>query len=239
MSDSVHIQDVVEGCIALASAGLSDMVWGHPACRDREGRGIWMKASGYGFDEIDESRVVLVSWSGEVLYGDGRRHIEYPIHSEVLRARRDANAVVHTHAPALAAFASLDTELHPLSHDAVPFTHPQLPRLTTVTGQLIATAELGEQVALALGDANGVLLPSHGAVTVGDDMASAVMHAVLLERACRTELDALAAGGPKVWTDAEETAFKREQVWNAAQLRAGYDYLVRTGQVQRSERTIR
>ena len=238
MNDAVHIQEVVDGCAALAAAGLSDMVWGHPAVRDGQGRGVWMKASGYGFDEIDHDRVVLVDWRGQVLHGEGRRHIEYPIHTEVLLARPDANAVVHTHAPALAAFASLDTELHPLSHDAVPFTYPQLPRLTTVTGQLIATQELGRQVADALGDANGVLLPSHGAVTVGPDMATAVMYAVLLERACRTELDALAAGGPHVWTDAEETAFKREQVWNNTQLRAGYDYLVRSSGSQRKGRGI-
>lgn len=228
MTDSTHVKDVVEGCAALSAAGLSDMVWGHPSVRDAAGRGVWMKASGYGFDEIDESRVVLVSWDGDVLHGVGGRHIEYPIHAEVFRGRPDVNAVVHTHAPALAAFASLDAELHPLSHDAVPFTHPQLPRLTTVTGQLIATAALGRDVTEVLGDANGVLLPSHGAVTVGTDMATAVMYAVLLERACRTELDALAAGGPKVWSDAQETAFKREQVWNRTQLRAGYDYLVRT-----------
>jgi len=229
MSAQEQIDEVVAGCSALAAAGLSDMVWGHPAVRDRDGRGVWMKASGFGFDEIDESRVVLVSWDGDVLVGEGRRHIEYPIHAEILRVRADVNAVVHTHAPALAAFASLQVDLHPLSHDAVPFTHPQLPRLMTVTGQLIATQQLGEQVAEALGDANGVLLPSHGAVTVGTDVAAAVMYAVLLERACRTELDALAAGGATIWSDEAETAFKREQVWNPTQLRAGYDYLVRAG----------
>lgn len=228
MSESEHAGAVVSACAALGAAGLGDMVWGHPSVRDGGGRGVWMKASGYGFEEIDADRVVLVSWAGEVLEGGGRRHIEYPIHTRICLARPDVGAVVHTHAPALAAFASLDAPLHPLSHDAVPFTHPQLPRFTAVTGSLIASEELGDAVAAALGSANGILLPSHGAVTVGPDVATAVMHAVLLERACRTELDALAAGGARVWTGEEETAFKREQVWNAAQLQAGYDYLVRT-----------
>lgn len=238
MTDSVHIGDVVDGCAALAAAGLHDMVWGHPSVRDGAGRGMWMKAAGYGFHEIDESRVVLVSWDGELIDGEGRRHVEYPIHAQAYRARDDVRAVVHTHAPALAAFASLDDELHPLSHDAVPFTHPQLPRVMSVGGQLIATAELGRQVAEALGAANGILLPSHGAVTVGPDIATAVMYAVLLERACRTELDARAAGGPKIWTDAEETAAKRTNVWNPAQLQAGYDYLVRVGASERNQWAI-
>lgn len=227
-----QVEEVVSACTALDAAGLSDLIWGHPSVRDSEGRGLWMKASGIGFDEVDAERVVLVSWDGEVLVGSGRRHIEYAIHSQIYRARPDVNAVVHTHAPAFSAFASLDVPLHPLSHDAVPFTHPQLPRFTAVTGSLIGTHALGDAVAIELGEANAILLPSHGAVTVGPDIASAVMYSVLLERACRTELATLAAGGPKVWTGAEETVTKRDEVWNPTQLVAGYRYLVRAGSAQ-------
>ena len=150
MSNSAsQINDVVTACAALASAGLGDMIWGHPSVRDIEGRGVWMKSAGYGFEEIDEERVVLVSWTGDVIVGSGRRHLEYPIHTQIYRARSEVNAVVHTHAPALSSFASLAVELHPLSHDAVPFT-PTLPRLTAVTGSLIASVELGDAVAKAL-----------------------------------------------------------------------------------------
>jgi ribulose-5-phosphate 4-epimerase/fuculose-1-phosphate aldolase len=70
-------------------------------------------------------------------------------------------------------------------------------------------------------------MPSHGAVTAGPDVATAVMYAVLLERACRTQLMALAAGDVKAWSDADEAALKREQVWNRDQVHAGYGYLVR------------
>lgn len=220
-------RQVVDACSALAAAGLNDLVWGHPSVRDDEGRGLWMKAAGYGFDEIELEQVVLVSWSGEVLEGAERRHIEYPIHSQVYARRADVNAVVHTHHPSLAAFASLDVPLHPLSHDAVPFA--VLPRLTAATGSLISNHGLGDAVAETLSDANAILLPSHGAVTVGADIATAVMYAVLLERACRTELAALAAGGAKVWTDEVEVQSKRSQVWNSDQLEAGYRYLVRRG----------
>jgi ribulose-5-phosphate 4-epimerase/fuculose-1-phosphate aldolase len=62
---------------ALAAAGLGDMVWGHASVRDPGGRGVWMKASGWGFEEIDVQRVVLVSAGGAVLDGTGRRHLEY------------------------------------------------------------------------------------------------------------------------------------------------------------------
>ncbi len=219
-------QLVTQAGRALAAAGLGDMVWGHASVRDPDGRGVWMKASGWGFEETDDDRVVLVTPDGDVLDGSGRRHLEYPIHTEIMANRPDVGAVVHTHAPALAAFASLDRELVPLSHDAVPFTYPQLPRFTD-TGALIVSRELGAALAGRLGAANGILIPNHGAATAGPDIESAVMYAVLLERACRTQLMAVSAGGPLVWSDEAETKLKREQVWNPSQLRSGWEYLVR------------
>ena len=220
------IAEVVDASLALAAAGLTDMVWGHAAVRDPDGRGVWMKTSGWGFEEIDRGRTVLVSPGGEVLSGDGRRHIEYPIHTEIMRLRPDVGATVHTHAPALTAFACLGVLLLPISHDGVLFSDPPVPRFTR-TGALIATADLGAALADTLGDGPACLMPNHGAVTVGPDIATAVMHAVLLERACRTQLMALTAGDPKTWSDAAEAAAKRDQVWTPAQLQAGYRYLVR------------
>jgi len=216
------VETTVRASRALGAAGLGDLVWGHASVRDA--RGAWMKASGWGFEEITGDRVVLVSPDGDVLTGTGRRHIEYPIHTEILRARPDAGSVVHTHAPALAAFASLDVPLRPVSHDAVPFGDP--PRFTR-TGALIDSAELGAALAATLGDAAACLIPQHGAVTVGPDAPTAVMYAVLLERACRTQLSALAAGGPRRWSDAGEVAVKQAQVWNPGQLTAGWRYLLR------------
>jgi L-fuculose-phosphate aldolase len=221
-----EVEEVVRASRALGAAGLSDMVWGHAAIRDPAGRGVWMKASGWGLEEVDADRVLLVSGDGEVLSGTGGRHIEYPIHTQVMARRPDVGCTVHTHAPALSAFACLDVPLLPISHDGVLFCDPPVPRFTR-TGALIASAELGAALADALGDARACLMPSHGAITAGPDAATAVMHAVLLERACRTQLMAMAAGEPRVWSDAAEAALKREQVWNPAQRQAGWQYLLR------------
>jgi L-ribulose-5-phosphate 4-epimerase len=217
---------VVQASAALATAGLSDLVWGHASVRDPDGRGVWMKASGWAFEEIDADKVVLVDASGGVLSGDGKRHVEFPIHTEIMAARSDVGCVVHTHSEAVNAFASLERDLHPISHDGVPFAYPQLPRFTE-TGALIATSELGRSLATALGEANAILIPNHGAVTVGPDAPTAVMLSVLLESACRTELLAAAAGGPRSWSDEQETRFKRDQAWNHTQLNAGWQYLLR------------
>src|SRR3984885_10430707 len=134
---------------ALAAAGQSDMVWGHASVRDPEGRGVWMKCSGWGFEEVDEQKIVLVTPDGKVLYGLGRRHIEYPIHTEIMARRSDVGAVVHSHSDAANAFSALDVPIRPLNHAGSLFSYPDVPRFT-LTGGLISTRELGQALAEAL-----------------------------------------------------------------------------------------
>jgi ribulose-5-phosphate 4-epimerase/fuculose-1-phosphate aldolase len=225
-SSAEAISLAVDGCRALAAAGQSDMVWGHPSVRDPEGRGVWMKCSGLGFEEVDASRIVLVSPSGEVLEGDGPRHIEYPIHTEIMAARPDVGAVVHTHSAAACAFAGLDEPMRPLDHAGSLFCYPDIPRFTQ-TGGLIKTPALGAALAATLGPAVASLMPQHGIVAVGPDLPTAVMTAVLLDRACRTQLTAMAAGPLRHWGSEEDTVAKRADVWSDAQLHVGWEYLLR------------
>jgi L-ribulose-5-phosphate 4-epimerase len=220
------IETVVRANRALGAGGQSDLIWGHASVRDPGGRGAWMKAAGWGFEEITAARVVLVSSDGDVLAGDGRRHIEYPIHTEVYRRRGDVGAVVHSHAAAAVAFATLDAPLRPLSHDGAWFADPDIPRFRE-TGSLIQDSELGRALATAIGDGPGCLIPHHGLVTVGETAAEAVMRAVCLERACQIQLLAMSAGGPHTWSDAAEVERKRAEVWNSQQVDAAFDYLCR------------
>lgn len=211
---------------ALGAGGQSDMVWGHASLRDPLGRGTWMKSAGWGFEEITPARVVLVGWDGAVLVGDGPRHIEYPIHTEVMASRADVHAVVHTHPAAAVSFAALDEPLLALSHDGVEFADPPIARFTR-TGSLIRTGELGAALATTIGAGLGALIPQHGVVTVGPDAATAVMRAILLARACRVQLDAMSAGTIRRWSDTDEIELKKAEVWPRSQINAGYVYLSR------------
>ncbi len=150
---------------ALAAAGLSDMIWGHASVRLPDGSGIMTKSSGWSFEEITPQRLVRVSWDGRRLAGEGTVHIEVPIHTRIMAARPEVEAVVHTHAPAVTAFASLGVPMRAISHDGVPFAS-QLLRFER-TGNLIDSAELGDALAHDLGAASAIVIPQHGSVTVG------------------------------------------------------------------------
>jgi L-fuculose-phosphate aldolase len=219
-------EQVATGCRILALEDQGDFVWGHVSARDPEGRGVWMKASTYGFEEIGPEQVILVSWDGEVLEGSGRRHAEYPIHTELMRARDDVHSVVHTHAPWAVAFASTEQPLRPVSHEATLFVPPEVARFTQ-TGDLILTPGLGSDLASAVGDRNAAFMVHHGIVTCGPDVITAVMSAVLLERACRTNIRAISGGGPKTWSTDDEALAKREHCYPPALLQQAWDYLAR------------
>lgn len=225
MSDDLRTL-VSVGCRVLGAADQGDLIWGHVSARDPEGRGVWMKASGLGFEEVGPDEVLLVSWDGEVLGGDGRRHAEYPIHTEVTRARPDVGAVVHSHAATAVALGALGVPLRPISHEANLFVPPDVPRFTR-TGDLILTAELGVAVAETLGESNACFLVNHGVVVVGPDVRTAVVSAYLLEHACRTQLLAMSAGGWATWSPPEESAAKREHCYSPALIAGAWDYLVR------------
>jgi ribulose-5-phosphate 4-epimerase/fuculose-1-phosphate aldolase len=225
MIDALREQ-VALGCRILELEDQGDFVWGHVSARDPEGRGVWMKASTFGFDEITPGHVILVSWDGEVLEGAHRRHIEYPIHTRLMQARPDVQCVVHTHAPWAVAFASIQAPLRPISHEPTLFVPPDVARFTK-TGDLILTDAVGDDLAAAVGERNAALMVNHGIVTAGIDVPTAVMTAVLLERACRTNMRAYAAGGPKTWSNDEEARAKRAHCYPPALLRQAWEYLGR------------
>jgi ribulose-5-phosphate 4-epimerase/fuculose-1-phosphate aldolase len=228
-------QQLLREQVALASnilglEDLGDFGLGHVSVRDPEGRGVWMTASGWGFEEITPDRVVLVGWDGAMVSGDGHRHVEYPIHTEILRVRPDAQSVVHAHAPHAVAFAALDAPLRPISHEGTLFSPPDVARFTR-TGDLITTPELGEALARAVGMRNAALLVHHGIVTVGATLESAVVLAVLLEQACRGQLLAMAVGELRTWSDDDEALAKRAHVYP---LDVIWDYLRR--KLEKSQR---
>lgn len=230
MTDT-HTIDEIRQLVSLSSrilgqADQGDLVWGHSSARDPQGRGVWMKASGWGLEEITPDRVQLVSRGGEVLDGDGPRHSEYPIHTEIMAARDDIGGVVHTHSPYAVALAAAGQPLLPVSHAATYFVPPELPRFTH-TADLILTPDLGKRLAATLGSASAVFLVNHGIVTVGPTLQVATVAAIILERAAQQQWVTRGFGSWPTWSGPEEARSKRENIFHSPALGQVWDYLVR------------
>lgn len=219
--------DVATSCRVLAANGHDDLIWGHSSARDPGGRGVWLKSAEWGLSEITADRVHLVSPEGEVLIGDGVRHSEFPIHTEVMAARPDVGGVVHTHPPHALALAATGQELRPVSHAANHFVPPGVPRFTD-TADLVLTRDLGQALALTLGNARAVFLVNHGIVAVGATVQAATVAAIVLEEACQQQILTHSAGGWPTWSPPEESLAKRDHIYHERAVGAVWDFLVRT-----------
>jgi L-fuculose-phosphate aldolase len=212
---------IVTACRVLQAVGQADLVWGHVSIRDPDGRGVWLKGSNLGFDEVTEDDVILISFDGEILEGRAGRHVEYPIHTSIMARRADVNAVVHTHPVYSIAFSATHRPLKALSHEGAHFVPPVLPRFVE-SGELVTTPELGDELARALGDRPAVLMPCHGITTVGRDIGEAVGAAVHLERACQIDL---LAGPDARGSDDDEATRKRARA--SSRMTTAWEYLAR------------
>jgi L-fuculose-phosphate aldolase len=169
--------------------------------------------------------VIAIGLDGERTSGARPRHAEVFIHTEIMRARPEIQAVVHTHPPHAVAFSSLCKPLLAIGHEGAMFCDglPVFDR----TSDLIVSADLGQAVAACLDGHNALLLRNHGIVTAGRSVEEAVMTAMLLEKACKVQLLAEQAGGAKASTGLEEARAKRDRVYAPASLQAAFDYCVR------------
>ena len=170
-------EQVASACRILALEGYADLTLGHVSARGADGS-IWIKRKGIGLDEVDQDDVVEAD--GE----DVELHLETALHTAVYSVRPDVGAVVHGHPPYATALAATGSELELLTHDAVLFADG-LGRYDAP--DLIVDDEQGAAVAGALGPHRGLLLRNHGVLTVGKDVAWAVLAALTLERAARLQ----------------------------------------------------
>lgn len=179
----------------LEMEGHGDMTLGHMSVRDPEGRGLWCKRKAAGMGEIlTHNDFVLQDMDGHKLWGPGEVHNEWPIHSEIFRARPDINCIGHTHPFYGSVFSATDERLLPVTLEGGRFW-PGVPHDKS-TAELVNTKKLGIQLVEALGKAMAVFMKNHGVTFCGSTIEHCTMMGIWLERACRAQL-LLAATGYK------------------------------------------
>lgn len=201
-----------------------DLIFGHVSARlpDDPARFL-MKPHTIGLEEMTPDNIITCDLEGEKVAGDMPRHLEVFIHSEILRARPDALAVVHTHAPHAVAFSALDKPLLPIGHEGAMFCDG-LP-VFSETSDLIVDQGRGKAVARSLGQHNVLMLRNHGIVTLGRTIEEATVLALFLERACKSQLMVEACGGARAVSTPEDAKAKKGRIM--PQCQKVFEYLKR------------
>jgi ribulose-5-phosphate 4-epimerase/fuculose-1-phosphate aldolase len=181
-----RLTEAARACRILDMEGHGDMTLGHLSVRAENGAGFWMKRNRIGLGEVlGPDDFVLVDWDGTQLAGDGGCHSEWPIHSEIFRARADVHVVVHSHPLYASIFSAAAEPLQPYTLDADYFV--EVPRHDADVALIVQKSE-GEALARSLGPHFAVFVANHGVTFCGATIEHAVCVGVFLEKACRAHL---------------------------------------------------
>lgn len=194
-------EKVVRTGVHMVETGLTVGTWGNISVRDPETDYIYISPSGMDYLSLAARHVVVLDPDANHVDGDYEPSIEKHMHAAVYRARRDVNAVVHTHPVYSSAFGVVAMELPAVSED---FAQVVGDRATVALPyELPGTPELGRVAAAALGQRNAVILPRHGALSAGPTMEWALKVCAVLEKNARIYLLALSLGTPVLFQPEE------------------------------------
>jgi L-ribulose-5-phosphate 4-epimerase len=211
-------KDIVSAARILSRQRLVEG-FGHVSARV-PGSEVFMVTPRISLAMVSERELLTVNLAGEVVEGEYPPPFETWLHTAIMKAKPQVNAITRIHARVANMFSVTDRKLEPVhSHGSffaggVPVFH---------TPDLISNRVLGEQAADAIGNSPALLLRGNGQVTVGRSIPEAVMMAIYLEEAAEILFGALQIGTPIPLT-ADESAVRRTEALPPVDLERAWNY---------------
>lgn len=222
LPDPKLIADLVIANHILFDQGVVD-AFGHISVRHDKRPDRFFLARNMAPGQVTAADLLELTLDGEPMnLRDRRAYLERFIHGELLRARSDVNAVVHSHSPSVLPLTiSKTTRLRAVFHMA-GFIGSQAPLFEIrdhsgdATDLLISDAKLGRALAQCCGQNDIVLMRGHGSTVAADSIPVAVYRAVYAELNARYQCEALLLGEVEYLTEGESDACIRniEAQWH-------------------------
>ncbi len=164
------------------------------------------------YDTLGPNDIPIIDFEGGLVEGKLKPSSETLLHIAIYKARKNVNAIIHTHSIFASAVAVAGKEIPAILLDQVIFLGGEI---KASGGALVSTPEQIEDFIRALGDRSAVLLPNHGAVGTGRTMRDALTACELIEKTARIYLLALGAG--KVNPLPEEVSITEKALYDKLQ----------------------
>jgi L-ribulose-5-phosphate 4-epimerase len=191
-------QDVVSACRILSHQKLVEG-FGHVSARIPNTEHFLLTPR-ISLALVTESQLLTLDLDGKVVDGHDPAPFEAPLHTAIMKANRNVNAITRIHARTANMFSVTERRIEPV-HNHGSFFSGGVPVFHSP--QLISTSVLGDAVVKTIADKPAVLLRGNGQVTAGRSIAEAVMMAIYLEEAAEILYGALQIGTPIPLTSAE------------------------------------
>lgn len=189
---------LIRTCLEMNAVGINQGRAGNASSRIPGG--LLITPTGIAYEQLRPSDMVQMTTDGSVEDGQRRPSSEWRFHLDILNARPDVGAIVHTHAPFCTALACLARGI-PSFHYMIAVAGGDSIRCAPYA--TFGTQELSDHVLQALADRRACLLANHGMIAVGVALKQAFDLAVEIEALAGQYWRALQVGEPRLLSSEE------------------------------------
>lgn len=195
-------RDIIAACLWMNSSGLNQGTSGNISVR--HGDTMLISPSGVPYEQLEPEDIVAMTLTGEygsyAASGANVPSSEWRFHLDIMRARPDVGAIVHTHSLYATVLACARKDIPPVHYMIAAAGGPSIRCSRYAT---YGTAELSQAALEALEDRNCCILANHGMIATGPNLAKAQWLAVELETIAKQYYLTLCIGGPVLLGEAE------------------------------------
>lgn len=225
-ADPALVEDLVAANRILFHQGVVDG-FGHVSVRHDKRPDRFLLARSMAPGLVTAGDILEFDLDGNPTAPDGPpTYLERFIHGEILRARPDVGAVVHSHSPSVIPFGVVSgVPLRAVFHMG-GFLGTATPIFEigetagTSSDMLIRDGRLGVALARSLGANTAVLMRGHGSTVVGANLRQAVFRAVYTEVNARLQAEAMRLGPVTYLSEGEAAA---TSTTNSGQVNRAWD----------------
>lgn len=192
-------QEICAAMVSLVETGLNRGASGNVSLRD--GTHMLITPSGIPPRDIRPEQVARMPLAGDGAWdGPMKPSVEWRFHRDILNARPDIHAVVHTHAPWSTVLAIARRPIPAVHYMIAAFGGADIRLADYAT---FGTPELSAHILRAMQGRAGCLMANHGMVVGGRDLTHALWLANELEALAHQHYHASLLGGGHILSQAE------------------------------------
>ena len=206
MSEQALRQQLLEVSRSLLELRLNRGTSGNASVR--LGEGLLITPSALPVSTMTPESLVHLDLQGKVLQG-GKPSSEWRFHCDILAARPEIGAVIHTHSLNATTIACLGYDVPPV-HYMIAMAGGDTIRCAPYS--VFGEQSLSDHALEALLDRKACLLGNHGLIALGADLAEALAVTEEVEFVCEIYWRTLQAGKPQILTPQQMFEVKQKFV---------------------------
>ena len=184
---------VCEAGRRLLKDGLVARTWGNVSVRLNSDEMI-VTPGGLEYEDLKPEDMVKVNIKTLEYEGKLKPSSEKNLHARIYLDRKNINAVIHTHQQNASTLAAAHRTLPPVLDDMAQIIGPDV---RVAEYALPSTKSIVNKTVKALKGRMAAFMANHGAVCIGRDIEEAFVVAQVLEKACKTYIEAEFIGGAR------------------------------------------